>query len=155
MEMIRLRRSGEAVMLTAPEGNFSYFHPRCLFTGLGWDAETASLLLLKRPVKALLILGLGGGTVARQCRALFPDAEITGVEINQRVVELAYEHFNLDSLKINAVVMPGQLFLAKSLHRFDAIIDDMWLPEPQSPKPVLVDPRWIDLVSSRLKPSGM
>lgn len=142
-------------MIMAPEGTFSYYHPDHLFTGRGWDAETASLLVLKRPVKSLLILGFGGGTVARQCRALFPQAEIVGVEISTRVLKMAYQHFELDSLNIKTVNMSGQAFMRSTRRRFDAIIDDMWPSEPESTKPLFVEPDWTNLVTSRLKPDGM
>lgn len=64
----RLTRQGEAVYLDAPEGTFSYYHPREIFTGFSWDALSASPLLARRRVESILILGLGGGTAARQCR---------------------------------------------------------------------------------------
>lgn len=155
MSLIRIQKSGKAVMIMAPEGAFSYFHPDSLFTGFGWDAETASLLLLKRPVKSVLILGFGGGTVARQCRALFPRAEIVGVEISAQVLKMAYQHFGLSSLKVTTVNMSGEAFLRTTRRRFDAVIDDMWPPEPGSPKPLLVEPNWVSLINSRLKAGGM
>jgi spermidine synthase len=141
-------------MLMGPEGTYSYYHPAQLFTGLGWDAETASLLLLKRPVNSILLLGFGGGTVARQCRALFPQAEIVGVEASARVLKIAYQHFELQSLNIKTVNKSGQVFMGSRHRRFDAIIDDMWPSEPDS-KPLFVEPDWMNLVVSRLKPGGM
>jgi spermidine synthase len=155
MHLIRLRKHRDARRLVAPEGTFSYFHPRQLFTGLGWDAETASLLLLKKEVRSLLILGLGGGTVARQCRALFPEAEITGVEVDSHVLEMAYEHFDLSAVNVRAANLSSETFMKETRKRFDAIIDDVWPPQPGSPKPVLSERGWADLVKSRLREGGM
>jgi len=142
-------------MITGPEGTYSYYHPDHLFTGLGWDAETASLLVLKRPVNSLLILGFGGGTVARQCRALFPQAEIVGVEVSARVLKIAYQHFELHSLNIKTVNTSGQAFMRSTRRRFDAIIDDIWPPESESTKPLFAEADWTNLVISRLKRGGM
>ena len=51
--------------------------------------------------------------------------------------------------------MPGERYLKKTRRRFDAIIDDMWLPKPCGPKTLLADPRWIYLINKRLRPGGM
>src|SRR5216684_2411616 len=103
MEVLRLIQRGKSVRLQAPEGTFSYYHPDKLFTGLGWDSQTASLLLVKRPLRSILILGLGAGTVARQCRAVFPQTAIVGVDINEKIVNLAYRHFHLRSTNLEVV----------------------------------------------------
>lgn len=155
VEMIRLVQRGKSVRLQAPEGIFSYYHPNHLFTGLGWDAQTASLLLMKRTVRSILILGLGGGTVARQCRAVFPEAAIVGVDIDRKVIKLAYEHFDLGSINTEVVALSGQHYLRTMRRRFDAIIDDMWPPEPFSPKPALTESDWLTLIRSRLQHDGV
>ena len=155
MNSIGVWKSGKAVTIEGPEGTYSYYHPNHLFTGCGWDAETASLLVLKRPVESLLILGLGGGTVARQCRALFPEAEIVGLEVSARVLKIAYQHFDLRSLNVETLNASGPAFMRSTRKRFDAIIDDMWPSDPDSTKPLFVEADWATLVSSRLKPTGL
>jgi spermidine synthase len=155
MNSIRVKVSGKAIMMVGPEGTYSYYHPNHLFTGSGWDAETASLLLLKRQADSILILGLGGGTVARQCCALFPRAAIVGVEISARVLSIARQYFGLHSLNLTTVNQSGQAFMRSTRRRFDAIIDDMWPPGLESTKPFFADPNWIPLVRSRLKPGGL
>jgi spermidine synthase len=155
IEDLRLVSRGKAVRLKAPEGTFSFYHPNKLFTSLGWDAQSASVFLAKKKVKSILILGLGGGTVARQCRNLFPDAEIWGIEIDQWVLNVAYDYFELDSININTIVMPGQEYLKQIRRRFDVIIDDMWLPLFESPKPVLIEKGWARTVRTGLNPGGV
>lgn len=155
MEPLRLIRHGKALRLRAPEGTYSYYHPKYLFTGLGWDAQTGSLLLARRAIRSILILGLGGGTVARQCRALFPDALIVGVELNRRVIDLAYQPFALRSTDLKVVIMAGEKYLRKTNRRFDAILDDMWIPHHPDQRAVLTDPEWSKLVFSRITPGGI
>lgn len=153
--MIRLTRRGKSVRLQAPEGTFSYFHPDNVFTGLGWDAQTASLLLVKGSVQSILILGLGGGTVARQCRTLYPKAEIVGVDIDAGIVKLGRQHFALASLNLEVVEGSGQRYLRTTRRKFDAIIDDMWPVEPFSPKPALTESDWPTLIKSHLETGGV
>jgi spermidine synthase len=155
MKNLRLLRRGKTARLVAPEGTFSIYHPKRPFTDTGWDAQTASLLMIKHTIQSVLVLGLGGGTVARQCRLLLPSAEIVGVEIDECVLKTAYDYFELNSIKIKTFTMPGQTYLRKNHRRFDAIIDDMWLPEPQSPKPIFVEPDWANLIHRRLRDGGM
>ncbi len=153
--MLTVVQRGKSFRLNGPEGTYSYYHPQHIFTGLGWDAESASLLLARDPVNSVLLLGLGGGTVARQCRKLFPKASIVGVELDQDVIDLAYRSFDLRSIRLKAVRMPGEQYLRKTSRKFDAIIDDMWLPDCPDQKPVLTDPDWSRLVSSRLNRGGI
>ena len=83
-----------------------------------------------QPRKTVLILGLGGGTVARQLRTLAPDAAITGVDIDPGIVDLARRHMALDALGVEVVVGQADRFLAETGRRFDAIIDDLFLSGP-------------------------
>ncbi|MFN0140382.1 MAG: spermidine synthase [Pyrinomonadaceae bacterium] len=154
MNALTVVHHGKAVRLKAPEGTYSYYHPAHVFTGLGWDAQTSSLLLTDR-IDSILILGLGGGTVARQCRTLFPNALIVGVERDRRVIGFAFRKFALGSINVKVVAMNGEAYLRKTAHRFDGIIDDMWLPNSPDLKPVLLDRRWPELVRSRLTPRGV
>jgi spermidine synthase len=155
MELLRLIQRGKSVRLQAPEGTFSYYHPDKLFTGLGWDSQTASLLLVKRPVRSILILGLGAGTVARQCRAIFPQSSIVGVDNNEKIVCLAYRHFDLRSTNMEVVISSGQHYLKNTRRKFDAIIDDMWPLKPFSPKPALTESGWPTLIKFHLNPDGV
>ena len=149
-ELLKITKRGRAVRLRAPEGTFSYYHPDHLFTGLGWDAQSASLLFLNVPVENVLLLGLGGGTVARQCRAMFPSARIVGVEISSTVIDRAYEQFELATSRIELVHSSGEKFLATTHDKFDAIIDDMWVAGASGIKPVLQNQNWLRLVTSCL-----
>jgi predicted membrane-bound spermidine synthase len=43
----------------------------------------------------ILILGMGSGTYATQCRRYFDNVELEGVEIDQKITDLAEEYFEL------------------------------------------------------------
>eukprot|EP00439_Symbiodinium_sp_Y106_P011941 s5354_g1.t2 len=64
------------------------------------DVLAAPVLLLPRQPRSILILGLGGGTVARALRALCPEASIVGVEMDDEVLDAARRHFGLDDLGV-------------------------------------------------------
>ncbi|MFZ2958324.1 MAG: fused MFS/spermidine synthase [Candidatus Ozemobacteraceae bacterium] len=63
-----------------------------------------------QPFRAL-VLGLGTGTFARQCRYFFPRSVVDGVDIDQRIVDLSRSHFGLKPDDANVYVDDGRTFL--------------------------------------------
>lgn len=51
-------------------------------------------------IQNVLILGLGGGTVAKLIRKYYPEAKITGVEIDPIMIELGKKYLALEADKI-------------------------------------------------------
>lgn len=95
-----------------------------------------------------MILGLGGGSIARLARSLAPKAEILGIELDRDVVRLAREHLDLDALDIDVEIVDALEWLQtprKSSPRYDVILEDIfigegddvhkpdWIPEPAHP----------------------
>ncbi len=92
-----------------------------------------------------MILGLGGGSVARLARAFAPDAEILGIELDPDVVRLARKHLDLDTLAIEVEIVDAYEWLKtapQSRERYDVILEDIfvgvgddvhkpsWIPDP-------------------------
>ncbi|MGA0332960.1 MAG: spermidine synthase [Kiritimatiellia bacterium] len=102
------------------------YHPDRLMTGHAWDAITAAALLHPGPVRRLLMLGLGGGTVLRQLRAFLPDTEFTAVEIDGEMIRLAREYMELDRIEIRVVQADALEFLKQPTSTYDIIIDDLY-----------------------------
>lgn len=152
MQVVRV---GSATHLMSPYGTFSWYHPNRPYTGFAWDAHSAATLLIKREPKSVLILGLGGGTIARQIRLLAPSSRITGVEIDGAVLEAARQHFRLDAWDVDVIHTASQAYLRRTRRSFDVILDDMWPPERHDSRPVRAHDRWAALVRSRLAPDGV
>ena len=49
-------------------------------------------------VQSVLILGLGAGTAARLVNRFWPEAKITGVEIDSKIIKLGKKYFDLDKI---------------------------------------------------------
>ena len=78
---VRVRETIDGRELRVSGTLASLYRPGQATTGLIWDALAAPLTLLPPDRRqAVLILGLGGGSVARVTRALAPQARIVGVE---------------------------------------------------------------------------
>jgi SAM-dependent methyltransferase len=104
----------------------------------------------------VLLLGLGGGSVARAVRALDAEAEIVGVERDGQVVRLAREHLDLDGLGLDLVIADARDFLRHDGRRFDLIVEDLFVGPPRSVR----KPAWLlgegyPLMRRRLRARGL
>ena len=82
-------------------------------TGLYYDTAMAAPLMSEGDditKKNMLILGMGTGTYAKQCRAYFPGIEVEGVEIDDKITDLAHKYFDLDD-DIKVTTYDGRAFL--------------------------------------------
>lgn len=141
--------------LMSAAGPLSVYHPNQVFTGCGWDAQSASLLFKHEVPRTILLLGLGGGTAARQCRHLFPQARITAIEANPMIIEAARSHFHLDRLDLQVICDRAEDYLKHARQTFDAIIDDAWPVSPDESRSAWIDLDWVRRVLPRLRVRGV
>lgn len=93
-------------------------------TGMYYDYALAAPLMAEQ-VQDVLILGLGTGTFAEQCLEYFPGCSVTGVEIDQKIVDISREYFDLPE-EVNAVVGDGRSWLTASDEKWDVIMVDAY-----------------------------
>ena len=93
-------------------------------TGMYYDYALAAPLMAE-DVEDVLILGLGTGTFAEQCLEYFPGCSVTGVEIDEKIVNIAREYFDLPE-EVNAVVGDGRAWLTASDEQWDVIMVDAY-----------------------------
>jgi spermidine synthase len=78
----------------------------------------------EKPLK-ILILGNGSGTYASQCSRYFPGSEIEGVEIDQKITDLALKYFDMpESVKVTT--NDGRAYLQTIEGRYDVILVDAY-----------------------------
>jgi hypothetical protein len=81
--------------------------------------------LRKKTPLSVLILGMGSGTYDHQCRAYFKDIEIEGVEIDEKITDLAHQYFELpDDAKVTTY--DGRAYLAAVDQKYDVIMVDAY-----------------------------
>ena len=98
-------------------------------TGLYYDYAMAAPVMAgyeekDAPMK-VLILGMGTGTYATQCNRYFGDMDITGVEIDQKITDLAHEYFELDD-GIEVITYDGRAYLNAIDGTYDVIMVDAY-----------------------------
>ena len=94
-------------------------------TGMYYDYALAAPLLTNNTDLNVLVLGMGAGTFADKCLQYFPNAKITGVEIDEKITWIAREYFNLSS-KIPVTTYDGRAFLQADKNSYDVILVDAY-----------------------------
>lgn len=103
-----------------------------------------------------LILGLGGGTVAKLVRKNYPDAKIVGVEIDPVMIELGNRHLALGNSKVQIEIADAYKFsqqLTVSSKRFDLIVVDLYQGDKFPEK--FGEDKFLKLARSLLAKDGM
>ncbi|MBR0481938.1 MAG: fused MFS/spermidine synthase [Firmicutes bacterium] len=94
-------------------------------TGMYYDYALGAPVMAGKEDPKVLILGMGTGTFALQCKRYFPDADIEGVEIDEKITALAREYFNLPE-SIPVTTYDGRAFLNASKDKYDIIMVDAY-----------------------------
>ena len=106
----------------------SVFRREKELTGMYYDYAMAAPFMagVKEKDKLdVLILGMGTGTFATQCGRYFDNCEITGVEIDQSITDLARQYFGL-SEDIKVVTYDGRAYLNADDKKYDVIMVDAY-----------------------------
>lgn len=102
--------------------------------------------------KDILILGMGTGTYAKQCLNYLPDVKAEGVEIDERITDLAHEYFELPE-EVKVTTYDGRAFLNVSDKKYDVIMvdayQDITIPFQMS------SVEFFELVKEHLKDDGV
>ncbi len=124
---IQVIRTGDEVGLVLNEGHaiHSIYNPHVLLTRGPWDYFMLAPYFNadQRPedVDSLCLIGLAGGTTARQFTKVYGPIPIDGVEIDPRIVEVGRRFFAMTDPNLNVIVQDGRYFLKTTDRRYDVI----------------------------------
>jgi len=136
----------------------SQVNPRRLVTGSVWDLLWLGVYFRKhRPPQRALLLGLGAGTAASQLQTLFPELEITAVEMDPVHVRLATEDFGVDSRRVRIHLGDARDFMGPYQGPlFDFIIDDLFAGTAGTPsRAVSCSSEWLSALTRCLTEDGI
>lgn len=97
-------------------------------TGMYYDYALAAPVMAgigEKEDAELLILGMGTGTYAGQCMKYFEHVRIEGVEIDQKITDLAGKYFNLPDT-IDVTTYDGRAYLQAVDKKYDVIMVDAY-----------------------------
>ena len=119
-----------------------------------YTRQMMSFLLFNPDPAHVLMIGLGGGSLAKFCYRHLPDTRITVIEIDERVIALR-EAFSVppDDARLQVVHDDGVRYLAERADPVDAILVDAY--DASGVAPSLASPNFFRDVSLNLAPNGV
>ncbi len=131
---IQVVQDGSKTELILNEGEaiHSIYDSTNLLTGGPWDYMLVASAF--RPAQAsevrpqdIAILGLAGGTAARQYVAAYGNSvQVTGVEIDPDILDVAHRYFHLDEPNVHPVVADARYWIDTTSSKYDVIVMDAY-----------------------------
>ena len=86
----------------------------------------------RREINNVLILGLGAGSAANLVSQRWPEAKITGIDIDPKVIEIGRKYFGLEKINNLEIIIGDAIEIIKkrglkSKKEFDLILVDLYL----------------------------
>jgi len=104
--------------------------------------------------RSIAILGLAGGTTARQYRLAYGDSiDITGVEIDPEILDIGHRYFHLGDARAHEVVSDARYWLDTQAGHYDVIVLDAYR-QPYIPFH-LTTKEFFQQVRDHLNPGGV
>jgi spermidine synthase len=94
-----------------------------------WQTTIKKIHERKSDVDSCLILGLGGGTVAKLVMKYWPDAVITGVDFDPVIVDLGKKYLGLGDVQVRLFVKDAFEYCQEAVNegkKFDLILIDLY-----------------------------
>jgi predicted membrane-bound spermidine synthase len=139
------------------QGIHSIYHPDTLYYNGPWEQFLVGPYFYAdrktEDVQRMAIIGLAAGTAARQATAVYGDIPIDGYELDEKIVEVGREYFEMNMPNLNAVIGDGRLNLDRSQHKYDIIAVDAYRP-PYIP-PHMTTQEFFEIVASHLTEDGV
>ena len=94
-----------------------------------WQRAFTEFGIIPSPeVSSILVLGVAGGTVIELLRAIYPDAKITGVDIDKTMIELGKKYYGLAKLSsCEFVLADAKSFISRTDKKWDLIVVDVFI----------------------------
>ncbi len=144
--------------LNEGQGIHSIYHPTDLDYDGPWEQFLAGPFFNPAPValqdvERIAIVGLAGGTVARQATEIFGPVPIDGYEIDAQIIEVGRTYFGMTMPNLNALAQDGRWGLRTSHEKYSLIAVDAYRP-PYIPWH-LTTQEFFQLTADRLTDDGV
>jgi spermidine synthase len=153
---IQVVRVGTETQLLLDEGSaiHSIYDPTTLYTHGYWDdVLLAPYFGAGHAPGRVALVGLAGGTVARQFTAIDGSLPIDGVEIDPKLVEVGRRYFAMTEPNLHVTVADGRYWMATQAGRYDVILVDAYR-QPYIPF-YLTTREFFESAKAHLAPDGV
>ncbi len=94
-------------------------------TGSYWDGFVNPMVKLDKNSR-VLILGLGGGTVAKMLTKRFGLITIDGVDIDPMMVDLGKKYLDFTEKNVNVIIEDAKKYLKDARYKYDLVCVDLF-----------------------------
>ncbi|HSO93288.1 MAG TPA: fused MFS/spermidine synthase [Candidatus Dormibacteraeota bacterium] len=153
---IQVIRDGTETDLILNEGQavHSIYDPTTLYTHGYWDDMLlAPYFGSGRVPGRVAIIGLAGGTVARQFTAIDGPVQIDGVELDPKIVDVGRRFFAMNEPNLHVHIADGRYWMATQQQRYDVILVDAYR-QPYIPF-YLTTREFFESAKAHLNPGGV
>jgi spermidine synthase len=122
--------------LNEGQGVHSQYHPTQYGYGRTWDFFLTGPWFNAAPhdpasVGRAALIGLAGGTIARQYAHVYPDVRVDGIEIDPDIIEAGYRYFGMDPVslpQLTAIAGDGRYAFNQLDGPYDVVGIDAYRP---------------------------
>ncbi len=156
---IQVVKDHGAYLLMLNEGHaiHSVYDPDGTITGGPWDYFTVGPFfnqdMKPEDVSSVALIGLAGGTMAKELTLAYGPIPIDGVEIDPKIAEVGRKYFDMNEPNLNVIVQDGRYFLSTTNKRYDLVGIDAYR-QPYIPFH-LTTREFFEQVRSHLSPDGV
>ena len=122
---------------------------------LSYTRSMMAFLLFVPPPKKMLMIGLGGGSLAKFVYHRLPDTVTTAVEVSPRVLAIARQYFNVpaDDARLTVLIADGASYVGRGEVTADVLVVDGY--EADSHVEALATKAFYTACNDRLAPGGV
>jgi spermidine synthase len=135
----------------------SVYNPSQVLTGWYWDYFLAAPYFnagaAAGRVRRVAVVGLAGGTIARQYTAVYGPVPIDGAEIDPAIVAAGQRYFAMTEPNLHVHVADGRAFLRASHEQYDVVAIDAF-QQPYIPFQ-LTTKEFFEEIRAHLSPTGV
>ena len=128
IQVVRERNGTTELILNEGDAIHSVYNPHQILTGWYWDYFLAAPYFnsgaAAGQVHRLAIIGLAGGTIAREFTAAYGSIPIDGVEIDPDIVAVGRKYFDMNEPNLSVDVADGRTFMRVTKHSYDVVVVD-------------------------------
>lgn len=153
---IQVVRSGSETQLVLNEGQavHSVYDPTTIYTHAYWDdVMLARYFGSGLPPGRVAVIGLAGGTIAREITAIEGPVPIDGVELDPRIVDVARRYFGMNEPNLHVAIADGRYWIATEAKQYDLILVDAYR-QPYIPF-YLTTREFFEQARAHLTPNGV
>ncbi|TMC22940.1 MAG: spermine synthase [Chloroflexi bacterium] len=159
IQVTQLPDGTRQLILNEGQAIHSIYYPdrNKVLTGQYWDYFLAAPYFNEgftpQQLRRVGIIGLAGGTIARQFTQVYGPVPIDGVEIDPAIVDVGKQYFAMNEPNLHVHVQDGRTFLATTQARYDVVAIDAF-QQPYIPFQLTTREFFTD-IRSHLSPTGV